>query len=113
MKTASPFFLALLVLTACHKEKLVDACTAEKPVENVIWLKQKVADLENSPYCHSIRMFNYHGRKVFVAGTCEPNFNSIDQIYDCEGNLICGWGDPQCPDFTTEAKFEKFIWRSN
>jgi hypothetical protein len=113
MTSPLPFFLIGLLLTACHKERLVDACKEKRPTETVIWLKQKVADLEKSPYCHAIRQFDFHGRKVFVVGTCEPNFHSVDQIYDCKGNLVCGWGDPHCPDFATQARFEKSIWRSH
>ncbi|MES2733018.1 MAG: hypothetical protein V4714_14815 [Bacteroidota bacterium] len=104
--------LLLLFLASCSKEELVNACTTENPAEKVIWLKKKVNLLEKSPYCNTIRQFNYHGQTVFVVGTCEPNFNSIDQIYDCQGNLVCGWGDQQCPDFEKEAKFEKVIWPS-
>jgi hypothetical protein len=113
MKISISLFILFALLSSCNKEQLVDACHVDNPTEKVIWLKEKVAQLEKSLYCQSIRQFSYQGQKVFVVGTCEPNFNSVDQIYDCEGNLICGWGDPKCPQFEAEAQFEKLLWRSH
>lgn len=105
--------LSGFLLIACTKERLLNACAADCPAEQVDWLKRKITSLEQSPYCNAISRYSYQGKMVFVVGTCEPNFNSINQIYDCEGNLLCGWGDTQCPDFAEQAHFERFVWRSN
>ena len=113
MKTFFPILAALVLQPACNKEKLVDACALENPAESAAWVRQKVAELRKSPYCHAITRYGYRGQTVFVVGTCEPNANSVDQVYDCEGNLVCGWGDGQCPDFGQQAKSEKLIWESN
>jgi hypothetical protein len=112
MKTRILLAFSGLLLLACTKERLSNACLEDHPAEQVVWMKKIISSLEQSPYCNAVSRYQYRGQTVFVIGTCEPNFNSVNQIYDCEGNLLCGWGDSQCPDFAEQAHFERIVWRA-
>jgi hypothetical protein len=84
--------LILLVLTglmtaACEKSSS-EFCGGDRPEKTLTWLKEEIDLRSSSPYCQSISRSTYRNQTVFIFTFCDPNVNSIPQLYDCDGNLL-------------------------
>ncbi|WP_207433024.1 DUF6970 domain-containing protein [Sabulibacter ruber] len=111
MKTLYAFcLLCLVAFTSCEEEQVNRTCLVENPVQNIGWLRTRVLDLQKSEYCQFVKTGTLRGNTVFVLGNCAPGINSIDSVYDCDGNLLCYGGDETCPNFFEEVKNLKTIW---
>ncbi len=83
------------------------------------WLATRIAELEAEPVANPpamITRYEYRGQLVYYL---PPRCCDIpSELYDTTGAVICGpdggftgKGDGRCPDFFTERKDEKLIWR--
>ncbi|ALI99417.1 DUF6970 domain-containing protein [Rufibacter tibetensis] len=102
--------LCLIAFTSCEEEQVYKTCVVENPVQELEWLRVKVSELQKSEYCQFVQTGNFKGRTVFVVGNCDPLINSINSVYDCDGNLLCYGGDETCPNFQQEVKDVKLVW---
>lgn len=103
--------LIIVFLTAgCEQEEFKRGCNVLDPVQEIKWLHERVEELKTSSNCQFVQQGKYNGHSVFVLGSCDANVNSINAVYDCEGNLLCFNGDETCPNFNQEVTDLKIIW---
>lgn len=85
------------------------------------WLEEFIIQFQNEPVRNppqSIWQYEYGGKIVFyIPPQCCDQYSIL---YDSDGNIICfpdgglsGYGDGRCPDFFSERKNEKLIWKDN
>ncbi|WP_205501614.1 DUF6970 domain-containing protein [Rufibacter psychrotolerans] len=111
MKTLYTFcLLCLVALTSCEEEPEERTCLVANPVQNMGWLRTRVQGLQQSEYCQFVKVGTLQGSTVYVLGNCAAGINSIDSVFDCDGNLLCYGGDETCPNFSKEVKNLKTIW---
>lgn len=90
--------------TSCKMDddnELSNTCNVDNPVEDLIWLKEKIKNLEQSSSINSgdiyISQVNYEGNTIFILGNCCELYNSVSPVYNCKGELIsrlgCGDGE--------------------
>ncbi|RNI33172.1 hypothetical protein EFA69_01775 [Rufibacter immobilis] len=103
-------FFCFFALSGCEEEVLYKACVVSEPTQNIEWLRRRVQELQKSEYCQAVQTGNLNGRTVFVLRNCDPAVNSIDAVYDCDGNLLCYAGDDTCPNFSKEVRELRVIW---
>ena len=107
------FVIAFAVLFAA-----VTGCAAPADQDWPPFVTQLIAQLEAAPKANppaSIWRFSYKGRVVFyVPPSC---CDVASELYDNEGNLICGPdgglsgdGDGKCPDFFELRTDELRVW---
>ncbi|MBU1099231.1 MAG: hypothetical protein KKA84_02420 [Bacteroidetes bacterium] len=84
-------------------------------------MEELISEYQNQPVGNppqSIWQYTYEGQLVYyVPPQCCDQFSVL---YDKEGDYICapdggitGRGDGQCPDFFSDRKNEKLIWRDS
>ena len=82
------------------------------------WLKKLIHDLEAKRDTTTARIIRYKYRNevvYFLKSECCDRFSAL---YDTSGKRICstggfnGAGDGKCPDFFSEQKNEKIIWKA-
>jgi hypothetical protein len=83
------------------------------------WINELIGRFKNEPVGNppqSIWQYEYRGEIVYyIPPQCCDQFSVL---YDSYGNVTCapdgglgGSGDGRCPNFFTERKNEKLIWR--
>ena len=89
--------LVLVVIISCEKNKFENTCGVDNPVEELAWLRDQIAyieqmDAEASQYYY-FRMAKYNGVTVFLPGNCNPVINMVFVVLDCSGERIGIIGD--------------------
>lgn len=104
---------SVLVFSACDRR------TPPAPDNLPGWLISLIRDLEAQPVANPpalIARYDYQGRPVyFLPPRCCDVWSDL---YREDGAIIChpnggltGNGDGRCPDFLTERKNERIVWR--
>src|ERR1700704_3970990 len=112
MKLIPGIFFSIMMLDAktCNK----------KPAEAIpACIHQMIIKYQNRPVQNpsaSFYEYDYKGQKVYYMKP--PCCDQLSKLYDSNCNFICspdggiiGKGDGKCPDFFTERKNEKLIWK--
>lgn len=116
MSRALKRVLLILVLSAgCGRHPAAPESAASPPA----WLTALIQQLETQPVANPpafIARYEYKGDTVyFVPQRC---CDVMSVVYRSDGVVMChadggiaGRGDGRCPDFFTERKNERIIWR--
>lgn len=100
---------------------LLSAFTCEDsldlPCANNDWLQEKVKDMKRANWSEGlIEQYAYEGEVVISIANCVGCADAMTVVYNCSGNELCKFGGiagfNTCPDFATEAKFVKVIFKS-
>jgi len=108
--------LLSFVILSCKTDddNLINTCNVTNPVENLNWLKEVIADIEQSSLFESgevyISQANYNSNTIFILGNCCALCNSVLPVYDCEGNNLGYVGDSNFD--TSILDNDKVIWKS-
>jgi len=105
-----PFSLVLLNSKSCNSN-----AASEIPK----CMQQLITEYQNRPLQNPSAEFyeyEYKGQKVYYMKP--PCCDQMSKLYDANCNVMCspdggiiGKGDGKCPDFFTERKNEKLIWK--
>jgi hypothetical protein len=80
------------------------------------WLTQIIEDAQESPQKAEVIRYKYNGQTVYNINTCLDCADSMAQVYNCSGDVICQFGGiagfNTCPDFEEKATNKKVIWRN-
>jgi len=109
---AAILFASGSLLSSCHKDLVL-------PKDTPACIKEKIVSIKNEPKRDPkavVYQYEYKGEKVyFIPSYCCDMFS---ELYDSNCKLIChpdggitGKGDGKCPDFFSERKHEKVIWK--
>lgn len=119
IKTKIAALLLVVLFISCTVNEATEGnCFNSKPIEELNWLK-KMKDVfattkENAK--KRIVQYTYNGEDVFAINTCVGCPNSLEQIYNCEGDTICKLGGVTnlntCPNFYKNASNKKVLWRN-
>lgn len=89
--------LFLACLFSCEKNKFENTCGVDDPVEELVWLRDQIDDIElmepEASQYYYFRMAKYYGATVFLPGNCNPAFNMVFVVLDCSGERIGIIGD--------------------
>ena len=112
------FLLTLLpfLVLSCKSDdiSLDNTCNIENPIEDLSWLKERIADIEQSSLTDAfyISQATYEGKTVFIVGNYCANCNSISPVYNCEGERINTLGcSEEFIDFSILNQ-DTIIWNS-
>ena len=75
------------IYSACEKSAS-ELCGGDEPDKNLPWLKNEIERLNTTPFCNSISRSTYKNQTVFIFSICEPNVDSIPQLYTCDGKKL-------------------------
>ena len=114
---AIPILLLVLVTTAfqCGSSRVVvpeesDFC------ENVDWLRSIITNAQKNSAKAEVIRYQYKGETVYHINTCKDCADSMSQVYNCSGEVICQFGGiagfNTCPDFEATATGKKVIWHN-
>ena len=102
------FALILAIAGACveHDTRLMGACQAANPAEELPWLKIKITKLENSDIAKYwfITHGTYEDQPVFIVRNCCPFCDTITPVYNCDGVLLFHLSNQQIGN-------EKIVWK--
>lgn len=91
--------------TTTNDEELL--CNTENPLEDIDWLNELKESLENNNWQSLIIEYKYKGEDVFYVDPCYNCPDGMSTVYNCEGDVLCGFGGiagiNTCPDFFSEA----------
>lgn len=79
----------------------------------VDWLKPLVEKVSSKT---EVYRYTYKDETVYLINTCVDCADSMDEVYNCYGEVICQFGGiaglNSCPDFETTATDKKLIWKN-
>jgi hypothetical protein len=113
------FALALLVLinTAFQCEPRIIIPEESKYCSNVDWLRSIIENAQQSNSKTEVIRYQYKGETVYYIDTCLGCADSMRQVYNCPGEVICQFGGiagfNTCPDFESTATNKKVIWKNS
>lgn len=93
-------------------------CRTENPLEDLPWLRQIKQSFEMSakPAGAQIIGYRYQGDDVFLISGCVGCADEMQEVYDCEGKVICRFGGiaglNTCPDFFETATDSTMLYNS-
>ncbi len=100
-------FISLVIAGSCNEKESPINCGVENPIEDhLAWLEARKESLEssgNSQYLSLIQATN-DGQIVFFVGSCCPNCLMVDEVFDCQGNVIEGVS-------INDVRNQKLIWK--
>jgi len=106
-------FISLMAFS-CEKEEMPgNTCGVNNPLKELSWLKSYIQRQEqNYPdiakYLY-IAQAEYNGQAVFLYYNCNPLYDTIVPVYNCQGELLFYLG--QEPEKGAGIKNEKVIWK--
>jgi hypothetical protein len=106
-----------LMAFSCDTETCIDGpgntCSVTNPTEDLPWLKEKIADMQQSdpPFAayFFISQALYENKTVFIFGNCCPHCNTVVPVYNCQGELL--FFAHERTDFQQKAKNSHIIWQ--
>lgn len=111
--TLLPTLFSIMLLTSCQK--------AEIPKYTPICIIQEIDIIKSEDVRNpatSIWQYEYNGEMVYYITSYCCDIES--QLFDGECNQICspdggltGTGDGKCPDFFSNRKNEKLVWKDD
>ncbi|HOA46503.1 MAG: hypothetical protein BWX65_00708 [Bacteroidetes bacterium ADurb.Bin057] len=103
-----------LVLFGCDKENKTQNdkfCKVDDPINELIWLKNIIAEASNPTTIHSC---SYKNNEGFLVDFCVGCPDGLVVFFDCDSNVLCEFGGidgrNSCPDFDFEVMEKKLIW---
>jgi hypothetical protein len=79
----------------------------------VDWMKPIIEQASNKT---EVIRYKYNGETVYYINTCVDCADSMGEVYNCYGEVICKFGGiagfNTCPDFKTTATEKKLIWKN-
>ncbi|HMJ71221.1 MAG TPA: hypothetical protein VK508_20135 [Cyclobacteriaceae bacterium] len=85
------FFLTILAVVSCKDKDEPQVCDVEDPVNELQWLKDKAAEIQNSEFSAKyfyIEEADYNGQVVFYVNNCCPMCTTFITYYDCSGTPL-------------------------
>jgi hypothetical protein len=83
------FIAVFLILSdSCNKKEIITVCGVENPGENIEWLNSMTKGL----ICDDIYKYIFEGKEYIVISSGTTASDLIDNVYDCEGTLLCSHG---------------------
>jgi hypothetical protein len=83
---------------------------------DVSWLRAIIESAQEGPHKAEVIRYSYNGETVYLINTCKDCADTMDQVYNCSGQVICQFGGiaglNTCPDFEDKAKNKKVIWKN-
>ncbi len=98
--------VVLLGLSCCdNKDETLPTCEFSDPLEDLVWLKEIKASLNNCEIEISIFQAKYKNRVVFYKAITDPLVNAIPNttLWNCEGK------DVRTFEFHRSETFEKLV----
>lgn len=117
MKTTVILLLLVLTITAfqCESSRIVVPEESEY-CQNVEWLRTIITDAQQNSTKAEVTRYQYKGETVYYIDTCKGCADSMGQVYNCSGEVICQFGGiagfNTCPDFYDVATHKKVIWKN-
>ena len=119
MKKSLLLFSAVLLMAfSCEKEEMecnqVNACAVANPLQDLPWLKARIADYEQNLFGVSqyyfITQAEYEGETVFFMGNCCPVcLTAPPAVLNCKGDEVFTMGQDVGKD--NSIKNKKIIWK--
>lgn len=86
-----------LFLISCDKYENNNRCNVSNPVEDLEWLKLKIAEINQgdedlSSYAYFMTA-TYKGETVFYYGNCNPLINYVSMVQNCNGDTLGNTND--------------------
>jgi hypothetical protein len=113
MKRFGFFSAMVLMLLAfrCEDEiVLPEECDFNSQIESII------ATARNTDQKTLIELYEYEGNYVYSVNTCVDCADSMTEIYECDGEVICRFGGiagfNTCPDFCQVARLIRIVFRN-
>jgi hypothetical protein len=116
-------------MTACEKNNktnisseklsLPDTCQWDNPLTDLPWLKQMVANNEDSSYVGHARIYqcSYKDGTGFLIEPCVGCPDAGYSFRSCDGTVLCGGGGladgDNCSDFGIDYTARMLIWENN
>ena len=117
MKTFIAFALLILINTAfqCEPRPVIGEEESEF-CSNVDWLREIITNTQQNANKTEVIRYLYKGETVYYIDTCVGCADSMGQVYNCAGEVICKFGGiagfNTCPDFNDTATNKKVIWKN-
>lgn len=96
MKKIFLLLIIPLLIISCDNDddRLTNTCSVSNPIEDFVWLKEIIADIEQSSLTDEfyISQAIYKAKTVFIVGNCCALCNTVLPVYNCEGKLISRLG---------------------
>jgi hypothetical protein len=108
MKASVLFFVLALAAISCKDKDEPAICGVDDPVNELEWLKAKIAELDNSELSRKyfyVVQADYNGQVIFYVNNCCPMCSTVILYYDCAGNEL------KSVD-TSQVRNGKRIWAS-
>lgn len=113
--------LAVLTISifSCKNDddNLNNTCDVSDPVEDLSWLKEIIADIEQSSLVDESYVYQttYKGQTAFIIGNCCALCNSVTLVAYCNGEFVFNLDDED--DISEYTKFiasnkDDLIWSS-
>lgn len=104
----------VFLVSSCvsHDFPQANTCDVRNPVDDLPWLKAKVAELNNSEFSRKywyITQATYNLETVFIIKNCCPNCLTLPPpVHACNGQVLFDGADEQFDDIQAE----RLIWKS-
>jgi hypothetical protein len=111
------FALALIIATNmafdCERHVPFPEGESNYCSNDLSWLKDKVEPINSET---EVVRYKYKGETVYLINTCAGCADSMDEVYNCDGQLICQLGGiaglNTCPDFYDTATEKEVVWKN-
>lgn len=81
---------------------------------NIKWLVDIIEDAKQNASKAEVIRYKYNGETVYYINTCKDCADSMAQVHNCSGEVICQFGGVAgfntCPDFESTATAKKVVW---
>jgi len=90
-------FLGLTLIFSCKKDTSGNTCGVDNPLEDLPWLKSRIAIISGSnpqtAKYQFVSQANYRGNTVFIFGNCDPLALSVFPVVSCANINIGNVGE--------------------
>ena len=84
--------------------------------EDTAWLQTIIENAQQNTSKAAVLRYRYQGQTVYHINTCIDCADSMAQVYNCAGEVICQFGGiaglNTCPDFDDTATNREVIWKN-
>lgn len=105
VKAGITALLFIVLICGCTPKDQDMVCGVTHPLEELYWLHDLKQYFEQrmTPAGSQIVQYTYNGETVFWVDDCYRCSDGMQQVYNCEGDVICQFGGiagvNTCPDF--------------
>src|SRR5688572_15153239 len=117
MKTTIVLMVVVLANCAFHCENSPYPGPGEPGYcEDTAWLQTIIENAQQNTSKAAVLRYRYQGQTVYHINTCIDCADSMAQVYNCAGEVICQFGGiaglNTCPDFDDTATNREVIWKN-